>query len=152
MAYKDQTITNLSTGQTIRFLQTAKDTNHEFLEIEAAYDAHSKPPPPHYHPYQEEDFVIVKGEMELQMGDKTITLHEGDCFHIPANTVHSMWNNSGSLAIVNWKTRPALDTQYFLEAVTDIANQKVDNNEHPSALLKSLMEKYSNTFRVSKFV
>ena len=140
-------MTNSSTGQTIKFLQTAKDTNHELLEIEAVYDPHSKPPPPHYHPYQDEDFVIVKGQMNVQVGEKMITLREGDHFHIPANTVYSMWNSSDSLAIVNWKTRPALDTEYFLEAVTDLGNQSA-NSESQSLKLKSLVEKYSNTLRI----
>lgn len=52
MAFKGKVISNPVTGQQIKFIQTAKDTNCQLLEMESVYAAASKEPPPHYHPYQ----------------------------------------------------------------------------------------------------
>jgi quercetin dioxygenase-like cupin family protein len=78
-------------GQHIKFLQTAKDSDGKLLEMEASYRPYSKEPPPHYHPYQEEDFMILKGQMTVRLQGKILLLNEGDTLHIPANTIHSMW-------------------------------------------------------------
>jgi mannose-6-phosphate isomerase-like protein (cupin superfamily) len=115
MAYKNKIITNPLVGQNIKFLQTAKDTQGKLLEMEASYRPYSKEPPSHYHPYQEEDFVILKGQMTVRLDGKILLLNENDTLHVPANTIHSMWNNSSSTAIINWKIQPAMDTEYFFE-------------------------------------
>jgi quercetin dioxygenase-like cupin family protein len=151
MAYKNKMITNPLVGQNIKFLQTAKDTQGELLEMEASYRAYSKEPPQHYHPYQEEDFIIVKGQMTARLDGKILLLNENDKLHIPANTVHSMWNNSGHTAVINWKVRPALTTEYFLETVTGLASDKKRSRRMGSLLQKSLLaNKYSKVFRLSR--
>jgi quercetin dioxygenase-like cupin family protein len=103
MAYKNKMIANPIVGQNIKFLQTAKDTEGKLLEMEASYRPYSKEPPPHYHPYQAEDFIIIKGQMTVRLQGKILLLNEKDTLHVPAGTVHSMWNNSGSTATINWK-------------------------------------------------
>ena len=40
MAFKNKQISNPKTGQDIKFLQTAKDTNGKLLEMEATYNSH----------------------------------------------------------------------------------------------------------------
>src|SRR6476469_2466077 len=122
MAYKNKVMANPIIGQHIKFLQTARRSRDRAcpvsaasLEMEASYRPYSKEPPPHYHPYQEEDFMILKGQMTVRLQGKILLLNEGDTLHIPANTIHSMWNNSGSTSVINWKIQPALTTEYFLE-------------------------------------
>ena len=90
MAYKNKTIANPIVGQNIKFLQTAKDTQGKLLEMEASYRPYSKEPPPHYHPQQQEDFIILKGQMTVRLEGKILLLNENDTLHIPANTIHSM--------------------------------------------------------------
>ena len=151
MAYKNKIITNPIVGQHIKFLQTAKDTDGKLLEMEASYRPYSKEPPPHYHPYQEEDFMILKGQMTVRLEGKILLLNEGDTLHIPANTIHSMWNNSGSTSVINWKIQPALSTEYFLETATGLASDKKRRRRMRSLLQRSLMaNKYSGVFRLSK--
>ena len=151
MADKDVVINNPIIGQNIKFLQTAKDTNGKLIEMEASYRPYSKEPPPHYHPYQEEDFIIVKGQMTVRIEGKILLLNEGDTLHIPVNTIHSMWNNSAGTAITNWKVQPALNTEYFFEAVSGLASDKKRSKRMRSLLQKSLMaNKYSNVFRLAK--
>jgi quercetin dioxygenase-like cupin family protein len=147
MAFQNKIITNPVTGQTIRFLQTSKDTSGELLEMEACYRSHSKVPPLHYHPYQDEDFIIEKGQMTVRMQGKVFILKKGDRLHIPANVSHTMWNNSDNNAIVNWKVRPAIDTEYFLETITGLAAGKKANPSFLQMVLTA--RKYFNVFRLS---
>jgi len=151
MAYKNKIITNPLVGQNIKFLQTAKDTGGKLLEMEAAYRPYSKEPPLHYHPHQEEDFLIIKGQMTVRLAGKILLLNEGDTLHIPASTVHSMWNNSAGTAVVNWKVRPAMNTEYFFENASGLASDKKRHKRMRSILQKSLLaNKYSRIFRLSR--
>ena len=144
-------MTNPIVGQHIKFLQTAKDTDGKLLEMEASYRPYSKEPPPHYHPYQEEDFMILKGQMTVRLQGKILLLNEGDTLHITPNTIHSMWNNSGGTSVINWKIQPALTTEYLLETATGLASDKKRKRRMRSFLQRSLMaNKYSNVFRLSK--
>ncbi len=149
MAYKNKIITNPIIGQHIQFLQTSKDTDGKLLEMEVSYRPYSKEPPPHYHPCQAEDFMILKGQMTVRLQGKILLLDEGDTLHIPANTIHSMWNNSGSTTIISWKIQPALTTEYFLENVTGVASDR--RRRMRSLLQRALMaNKYSAVFRLSR--
>ena len=113
MAFKNKTIVNTIVGQNIRFLQTAKDTNGKLLEMEALYRPYSREPPAHYHPHQDEFFVIIKGQMTVRLEGKILLLNEGNSLHIPAKTIHSIWNNSASPTILNCKIQPALTPSIF---------------------------------------
>lgn len=152
MAYKDKTIHNPKVGQTIRFLQTRKDTDGTLLEMEARYDPQSKEPAPHYHPHQAEDFTIVSGSMTVRMDGALRVLQAGDTLHIPQGKVHSMWNNSDAPAIINWKVQPAMETEYFLETVIGLAaDGKTDAKGRPGLLQVALMaNRYAPVFRLAK--
>ncbi|MDX1667506.1 MAG: cupin domain-containing protein, partial [Saprospiraceae bacterium] len=79
-------------------------------------------------------------------------LKQGDALHIPKRKVHSMWNHSGSKTVVNWKVRPAMDTEYFLETATGLANDgKTNAHGMPNILQTALMaNKYADVFRLAK--
>jgi mannose-6-phosphate isomerase-like protein (cupin superfamily) len=151
MAFKNKIIINPIVGQNIRFLQTAKDTDGKLLEMEASYGPFSREPPAHYHPRQHEVFMIIKGQMTVRLKGKILFLNEGEILHIPAKTIHSMWNNSASPTIVNWKIQPALNTEYFLETANGLAAEKARRQRFNSLLQRSLIaNKYSNVFRLSQ--
>src|SRR5262249_7889910 len=78
MALKGEVIHNNKTGQTLEFITTSKDSNGKVLKMISAYRAHSKEPPPHYHPMQDEQFVILEGEMCLRMNGRVSTIRQGD--------------------------------------------------------------------------
>ncbi len=46
-------------------------------------------PPSHVHPYAEEMFFVVEGEMTVEVGGLTLVLGPGSLGHVPRNTVHS---------------------------------------------------------------
>lgn len=152
MAFQDKRIRNQKTGQEIKFLQTAKNTNGKLLEMEVTYRPHSKEPPPHYHPYQEENFTMIAGQMTVHVNGELRTLGEGETLRVPANTVHSMWNGTGEKAIVNWKVQPAMETECFLETLTGLANDGKTNDEGMPGLLQVALtvNKYADEFRLAK--
>ncbi|MES1220095.1 MAG: cupin domain-containing protein [Bacteroidota bacterium] len=151
MAFVNKTIINSKTGQSFRFIQTAKSTNGKMLEIESSFKPNSKEPPAHYHPFQEEDFRILQGELTVKINSEMKTLKQGDRLHIPANEVHSMWNRSGHEAVVSWKTQPALNSENLFETITGLANDnQTDANGKPGILQVALtVSKFSNTFRLA---
>lgn len=152
MAYRNKTLLNPHTRQDVRFLLTAKDTGGALLEMEATYHAHSREPAPHYHPRQAEDFTILSGEMSVRIEGQVKILKAGDTLHIPAKQVHSMWNNTDQDAVVNWKVRPALNTEHLLETANGLYNDgKFGKKSKPGLLQSALMaNKFSGVFRLAQ--
>lgn len=152
MAYPNKIIRQPHIRQTIRFLKTARDTGGELLEMESTYDAHSAEPPPHYHPQQAEDFRVESGAISVRIHRQIRILNAGDQLHIPANTVHAMWNHTRERSVVNWQVRPAMNTEYFLETMIGLANDgKTDDNGKPGLLQLALSVPYfAPVFRLTK--
>jgi quercetin dioxygenase-like cupin family protein len=121
MAGKTSVLTNPVTGMALQILQSAAGTGGALLEMEAFYPAGSAVPPPHFHPRQEERFVIVEGGMRAVVGGVRRDLTTGESFVIPAGEVHSMWNPGPGSARVSWQVRPALRTQEFFAVVFALA-------------------------------
>jgi quercetin dioxygenase-like cupin family protein len=152
MAYKNKIIRNPKTGQSIRFLQTSKETGGRLLEMESTYEAASMQPVPHYHPCQEEDFEVLQGELTVRIGSKLKVLKAGDRLHVDKNVVHSMWNRSGSKAVMNWKVSPALDTEYFFENTMGLAAEGKTNATGMPAFLQVVLiaRRFSTIFRLAR--
>ena len=70
MAYSGKEISNSKTGQAIRFIQTAKDTQGQLLEMESSWKPFSKEPAPHFHPRQDETFTVISGELTVRINDE----------------------------------------------------------------------------------
>lgn len=152
MAYPNQTLQNPLIGQDITFLRTGKETGGALLEMEARYQGRSQEPPPHYHPQQEEDFTVLKGELSVRIDGQVKVLKAGDTLHIPANTVHAMWNHSDQPTAVNWKVRPALHTDQLLETGIGLANDgKTNRKGVPPLLQAALMGRhFSGEYRLAR--
>ena len=152
MAYSGKEISNLKTGQAIRFIQTAKDTQGQLLEMESSWKPFSKEPAPHFHPRQEETFTVISGELTVRINDEIKKLKPGQQLFISRNTVHSMWNSSDAKTVVNWKVMPALETEDLLETATGLANDNKTNKDGMPSLLQAalLMERYKEEFRLAK--
>lgn len=152
MAYSGKKIDNPAAKMSIRFLQTKNDTGGKLLEMEATYQPQSMEPAEHYHPYQEEDFTVLEGEMIVKLNGTLSLLKAGESLHIAPGVKHSMWNNSKNKTVVNWQVRPALHTEHLLETAAGLASDgKLNKKGMPSLLQIALMaNKYSKVFRLSK--
>jgi len=152
MAFKYKKVTNSKTGQSYTFLQTAADTQGQFLEMESSFAPHSPEPPLHYHPHQFEDFTILEGELTVKINGSLNILKKGEKLHIPANTPHSMWNNNSIKTTVNWKVQPALNSEHFFETFAGLANDHKTNAAGIPAFFQVVLtvNKFSDTFRMVK--
>lgn len=152
MAFKGKVLKNPVTGQDIIFLQTAKDTGGQVLEMESVYLKRSLEPIAHYHPLQDEDFTVLEGELTVLIDQAKRIYRVGESFHIPKGTIHSMWNATDSRTLMNWQVRPALDTEYLLETMAGLAfDGKTSPAGKPSLLqIAWIGNRYRQVFRLAK--
>ena len=152
MAYPNKVIRNTKTGQDIRFIKTGKETNGELLEMEASFSPYSVEPAAHYHPMQAEDFTVLEGSLMVRLNDKVSIIKAGDTLHIPARAVHAMWNHTGQKTVVNWKVKPALNTDHLLEMGVGLANDtNTTEKGMPGVLQMALLaQRFSNVYRLAK--
>jgi quercetin dioxygenase-like cupin family protein len=132
-------------------LKSAADTQGELLEVEATYPANSPQPPYHFHPYQEEQFEVLKGKFRVKINQGEIICQVGDRFSVPVSAPHWMHNISNSPGQLNWQVRPALKTQSFLETMWGL---NVDGNTNPKGVpnllqLAVILNTYSKEFRAT---
>ena len=67
MIRKGDVIENPVTGETVRFLQTAAETDGELVEIEVTIQPDGAVAAAHAHPYQSERFEVIEGTLELEV-------------------------------------------------------------------------------------
>ena len=152
MAFAGKIIFNQKTGQLIKFIRTSGDTDGRLLEMNVTFNPQSFSPPRHYHPNQTEIFRVISGHLTINIYGETLILKQGETLQISPNTSHSMWNNSDHKTIVNWQVQPALQTEYFLETLTGLANDnRTDAKGVPCFLQKVLIaRKYQDSLRLKR--
>ena len=74
-------IYNSITGESIRFVETAADTDGERVVIDVLVEPNGFVASAHLHPYQTEVFEVVEGELMFKVGGETITATAGDVRH-----------------------------------------------------------------------
>lgn len=72
---------------TLRVLVQGNHTANAYEVFELTGVANSGPPP-HYHPWSE-SYFLLEGEVEILIGDQTITATPGVFVNIPGGTIHS---------------------------------------------------------------
>jgi quercetin dioxygenase-like cupin family protein len=111
----------------------------ELLVMEQAYAADAEPPPPHYHPSQDEHFEVLEGSIALRVGHEHSTVPAGESFDIPRGTVHTM-GPAGGPAKVRWEVRPALRTEQFLTEMPESFDERLAH-----------VQRYAAEFRLAGF-
>jgi hypothetical protein len=119
--------------------------------MESIYETNSARPAAHYHPRQEERFLVLEGELMVRVDDVEKILKQGDHLHIARNVVHCMWNQSGRRTVVSWKVMPALNTEYLLETAAGLAQDGLTDKSGRPAILQVavMMNRFSNVFRLA---
>ncbi|MES1222949.1 MAG: cupin domain-containing protein [Bacteroidota bacterium] len=150
MAYRNKILKN--PGMTIRFLQTANDTNGELLEMESTYYSNSGEPPVHYHPFQTEYFSVLSGEITVRINNEVRIMKEGESFVLEPGIQHSMWNKSGDTTVLNWKVMPAMNTETLFEILNGLQKDGRPLRKGIRGLLQISLtaNKFSAVFRLAK--
>ncbi|MCC6817034.1 MAG: cupin domain-containing protein [Saprospiraceae bacterium] len=126
-----KSITLKSTGETITFVKTGKDTGGVFTEIICTIPAGKQGPPPHIHPLQDEVFEVIEGKLELSAKGKKIVLEQGQSFNVTAKTAHTFSNPLDRETKFRATYKPALDIEYVLVQGFEVLNSQ-PNPDKPS--------------------
>ena len=92
MIKKGDTIVNVRTGQKMTFLETWAETNGTHLKIDCVSPASAEREKSHFHPYQENRFTILNGDLLFTINGKEQLAKVGDIISIPKNIPHSFYN------------------------------------------------------------
>jgi quercetin dioxygenase-like cupin family protein len=77
-------------------------------------------PPPHGHDW-DEAFYVVKGQVEIHYGDKTVLAEPGTVVHLPAGTVHSFRFGAGGGEMISVTDARSRASQLFTNIDKEIA-------------------------------
>lgn len=120
----------------------------EVFEVEAMWGPSGKPPPPHYHPEQDEHFEVLAGELIAKLDGEERRLRAGDTLHVPRGTKHQMWNASAAETRARWETRPAGRTEQWFRTV-DRAIEEAGGKMPGALTMLTLLDEYDDTIRLA---
>jgi quercetin dioxygenase-like cupin family protein len=90
--------------------------------------------PPHTHHQDEESYYMLRGTLDIQLGDKVFAIAPGDFIHVPAGTIHSYHNTSNQPScFLAWAIGGTLD-DFFVEMAATIRNLPDDLPKIPEIL------------------
>lgn len=116
-------------GMRIQFLCTSDDTQKRYSSMLNTVPK-GLGAPPHSHPW-DEAFYILKGQVELCVGDTTHQLSVGDYALVPANQVHSFNGLSDEEGTMILFESPSHSQEFFQEINDTIVNIPDDLSKIP---------------------
>jgi quercetin dioxygenase-like cupin family protein len=129
------TIENPVTGEVVRSLRTAADTDGELVEIEVTVEPDGAVAAAHVHPYQSERFEVLEGTVEFRRGRHTVVVGPGEVVNVAPGLKHSFKNAGDTPARFRCEVRPALQFERFLETMFGLAAAgKTNRKGMPSPL------------------
>lgn len=133
-------IENKRTGQRMKFLKTWEDTNGTQLQIECFSPFSSAREPEHIHPYQENRFHVLAGELWFCVDGKDRVIYPGETISIPKNTPHYFWNAGTAEAHYIQEFFPALNIDGLFETFFALArDSRLNKNGAPNIFRTSLI-------------
>ena len=121
------------------------------LEVEATWTAAEKPPPPHFHPEQDERFEVLAGTLHARVEGREHRLTTGDVLEIPRGASHQMWNEGDEPVRALWRTVPARRTREWFAALDSLQRSgRTGSNGLPSPLAFGVyLTEYRDVIRLS---
>jgi len=120
-----------------------QSSSAELLEVIASYGPAGHPPPPHFHPAQDEHFEVLEGRLSTKIDGIERELGPGEQIEIPRGVPHQMWNASPEPARVRWQTRPGGRTIEWFRGIDRLHRE--DNLEAGAELLAQ----FEDTIRIA---
>jgi mannose-6-phosphate isomerase-like protein (cupin superfamily) len=122
MIKQGDSIENKMTGERLVFVKTSAETNGELVVVEAFIQPTGFVASEHLHPYQEERFTVLGGELGFKVGKHRMYVKPGTCVRVPARTPHKFWNASNTEeAHFVCEIRPALQFERLIETMFSLA-------------------------------
>ena len=120
---------NPITGESIRFVETAADTDGERVVIEVLVEPNGFVAAAHVHPYQTEVFEILEGEVTFKAGGESIVASAGATVTVEPGTAHAFSNTGDVAARFRCEIRPALRFEQLIETMFALANDGKTNRK-----------------------
>jgi mannose-6-phosphate isomerase-like protein (cupin superfamily) len=136
MAKSGDVIEHPVTGERFTFLDTAQDTDGEYVRIEARVSPHGFVAAPHVHPFIEETFEIQAGTWAFVVDGEEKRVGPGERATIPAGTPHAWWNAGDEEGVTIVEFMPALKADEFFESFFGLAR---DGKVSPKTGLPNLL-------------
>ena len=152
MIKQGDTIVNIRTGQKMTFLETWAETNGTQLKIDCVSPVTSEREKSHFHPYQENRFTIVEGQLLFTIDGKNILAKVGDIISIPKNVPHRFYNSGHIDAHYVQEFFPALKTDRLFETFFVLARDgKLNKRGTPNFLRTALiLLNFENEIRLTQ--
>jgi quercetin dioxygenase-like cupin family protein len=119
---KYRALVNPATGETYQLLETARETAGRHLRLRWTIAPGGRQPA-HYHPGQDESYLLEKGETEFRIGRRKVTARPGERVSIPKGVRHKLRNRGSIPAEGIVELTPALDAKGFFEATSGLARE-----------------------------
>ena len=117
------------TGERILFRKTSAETNGEAVVIECFVKPGGVVAAKHVHPYQDERFEILAGELTFELDKQELSAGAGDRLVVPAGMAHCFRNAGTQEAHFVCEVRPALQFEQLLETMFALATDGKTNKK-----------------------
>jgi len=125
MATVGQVLTNKVTGEKLKYLQTAEQTNGRLTQFDLWVSPKGNVPVRHLHPGQSETVEVVSGIFKVECDGDIKYMQPGEKFTIEKGKAHQWWNESDSQEVqVKFTIEPANKFQVMQEQIFGICNEK----------------------------
>ena len=126
-------------GDMYSLLLTGKESSNALFQFEAIVPEGGGPPP-HVHSREDETFYIVRGSLEILIGDTTYNAKAGDFVYIPRGTIHRFKNVGGSPAVQLVTFTPAGMEGFFQEVFPVVQDPKAAPPPVTEELIRKMNE------------
>lgn len=121
MARVGDELVNPANGLRTVFRETAGTTSGELLQVDWFGDPRWTTGPDHVHPYQEERFEVLSGQLGVRADGAERVYGSGEVIVVPAGSPHSAWNAGDVEVHVLVDFKPALRTETAFETLAGLA-------------------------------
>ena len=120
---------NPVTGELIRFVTAAADTEGEYVVVDVVVEPNGSVAAAHLHPYQTETFEVLEGEVTFKVDGKKVVARAGETLVVEPGTAHKFWNSGSTDARFRCEIRPALQFERLIETMFSLAQEGKTNKK-----------------------
>jgi mannose-6-phosphate isomerase-like protein (cupin superfamily) len=120
---------NPVTGELMRFVKAAHDTNGEYVVVDVTVEPNGTVAAAHLHPYQTETFRVLDGEVTFKVGREKVVAKTDTTLVVKPGTAHKFWNSGVVDARFRCEIRPALQFEQLIETMFTLAQEGKTNKK-----------------------
>lgn len=148
MPLKGQILENPRTGDTYEFLETAADTNGDYIKVKVTMKSRGIRMPDHIHKVQDEFFEVISGKLTVVDRGEKIIIYPGGEWFFPSDRPHNHYNGHLGQVVYIQTISPALDFDYLLETLHGLSCDGKIRKGKIGFLQQMVLLKYIDSKRV----